>query len=68
VAQAAARLKEAGKLGFTRAFAPEAARGESGAEGGLALTAIGSLADLVADIAATSKRTKPPLRIAGQDG
>src|SRR5881296_2204800 len=31
VAQAAARLKEAGKLGFTRAFAPEAAR-ETGAE------------------------------------
>jgi DNA repair protein RadA/Sms len=68
VAQAAARLKEAGKLGFTRAFAPEAARGESSAEGGLALTAIGSLADLVADIAATGKRTKTTLRIAGQDG
>src|SRR5689334_20068008 len=29
VAQAAARLKEAGKLGFTRAFAPETARGET---------------------------------------
>src|SRR4051812_33554857 len=68
VAQAAARLKEAGKLGFTRAFAPESARGETGAEGGLALTAIGSLTDLVADIAATSKRTKSPVRIAGQDG
>src|SRR5689334_5253249 len=51
VAQSAARLKEAGKLGFTRAFAPDAAR-ETGVEGGLALTAISSLADLVADIAA----------------
>jgi DNA repair protein RadA/Sms len=68
VAQSAARLKEAAKLGFTRAFAPETARGEAGAEGGLALTAIGSLTDLVADIAATSKRTKSPVRIAGQDG
>src|SRR6201988_4914395 len=68
VAQAAARLKEAGKLGFTRAFAPEAARGESGAEGSLALTAIGSLTDLGADIAATSKRPRSPVRIAGQDG
>src|SRR5438045_6854650 len=48
VAQAAARLKEAGKLGFTRAFAPEAARGETAPESGLALTSIGSLADLVA--------------------
>jgi DNA repair protein RadA/Sms len=68
VAQAAARLKEAAKLGFTRAFAPEAARGEAGGDPGLAFTAIGSLADLVADIAATSKRTKSPVRIAGQDG
>jgi DNA repair protein RadA/Sms len=64
VAQAAARLKEAGKLGFTRAFAPEAASGEAS----LALTPVGSLADLVADIAATSKRTRPPVRLAGQDG
>ena len=68
VPQAAARLKEAGKLGFTRAFAPETARGETGADSTLALTAIGSLTDLVADIAATSKRTKSPVRIAGQDG
>ena len=67
VAQATARLKEAGKLGFTRAFAPESARSETG-DPGLALTAISSLADLVADIAATSKRTKSPVRIAGQDG
>src|SRR3954452_13695937 len=68
VAQAAARIKEAAKLGFTRAFAPEAARGDAAADPALAVTQIGSLADLVADIAATSKRTKSPVRIAGQDG
>src|SRR3954454_4614373 len=68
VAQAAARVKEAAKLGFTRAFAPEAARGDAAADPALAVTQIGSLADLVADIAATSKRTKSPVRIAGQDG
>src|SRR6476619_10832 len=61
VAQSAARMKEAAKLGFSRAFAPEAAR-EAG-DPGLAITAIGSLADLVADIAATSKRSKSPVRI-----
>ena len=65
VAQAAARLKEAAKLGFTRAFAPEAARGEAGAEVRPRRSApIGSLADLVADIAATSKRAKSPCGIA----
>src|SRR3954464_3954712 len=68
VAQAAARMKEAAKLGFTRAFAPDAARGDAAADPALAVTQIGSLADLVADIAATSKRTKSPVRIAGQDG
>ena len=40
VAQSAARLKEAAKLGFTRAFAPDAARGEAGADSGLSLNAI----------------------------
>jgi DNA repair protein RadA/Sms len=67
VAQSAARLKEAAKLGFTRAFAPDAAR-EVGTDSGLALSAIGSLTDLVADIAANSKRAKAPVRIARQDG
>src|ERR687887_1133374 len=37
VAQAAARLKEAKKLGFGRAVIPEAARAEGGAEGGIKL-------------------------------
>jgi DNA repair protein RadA/Sms len=49
VAQTAARLKEAQKLGFARAIVPEAARNE--APDGFALATIGTLADLVADIA-----------------
>src|SRR5206468_1138854 len=54
VAQAAARLKEAAKLGFKRAIVPEAARGE--ADPALALTAIGNLSTLVAEIAARGTR------------
>jgi DNA repair protein RadA/Sms len=52
VPQSAARLKEAAKLGFTRAFVPEAAREAN--ELGLALTTIGTLSSLVADIAGRS--------------
>ena len=52
VAQAAARLKEAQKLGFARAVVPEAARVEGGGEPGLSLQIVTSLASLVADIAA----------------
>jgi DNA repair protein RadA/Sms len=51
VAQTAARLKEAQKLGFTRAIVPEAARGEI-AESGLSLTTVGMLVNLVSEIAA----------------
>jgi DNA repair protein RadA/Sms len=56
VAQQAARLKEAAKLGFTRAVAPEAARGE--VPGGLKLTEVGNLSTLVADIANRGNRLK----------
>jgi DNA repair protein RadA/Sms len=49
VAQTATRLKEAQKLGFARATVPEAARAE--APQGFALSTIGTLANLVADIA-----------------
>jgi len=56
VAQSAARLKEAKKLGFARAIAPEAARAESSSEQGLSLQLVGSLASLVADIAAAGRR------------
>jgi DNA repair protein RadA/Sms len=57
VAQAAARLKEAQKLGFARAIAPEGG-GEPGlGEKGLALQPVSSLAGLVADIASQGSRS-----------
>jgi DNA repair protein RadA/Sms len=59
VAQAAARLKEAAKLGFARAFVPDTARGEAG-ETTLALAAVGPLMDMVAAIAAKGSRKKHP--------
>jgi DNA repair protein RadA/Sms len=55
VAQTAARLKEAAKLGFARAVAPEAARADAGGEAALAVQSVGSLTDLVADIAQRGK-------------
>ncbi|BBF94307.1 DNA repair protein RadA [Blastochloris tepida] len=54
VAHAAARLKEAMKLGFKRAVCPEG--GREPVEPGLALAATGALAGLVADIAAEAPR------------
>jgi DNA repair protein RadA/Sms len=57
VAQTSARLKEAQKLGFARAVLPEAARGEtSDINPGLTLTPVGSLVNLVSDIAANGKK------------
>jgi len=61
VAQTAARLKEAQKLGFTKAITPEAARNET--PDGLTLSTIGTLANLVADIA---QEGLPPLRRVGR--
>jgi DNA repair protein RadA/Sms len=55
VAQMPARLKEAAKLGFKRAILPELTRGDSAADAGLALNAVGSLTELVAEIAAKGK-------------
>ena len=66
VAQAAARLKEAAKLGFTRAVIPEAARAETG-DPGLKITDVGSLGSLVADIAALGK-PRMAAKSRGQDG
>jgi len=51
VAQTSARLKEAAKLGFSRAVLPESAHSELG-EAGLSLNAVGGLTSLVAEIAA----------------
>jgi DNA repair protein RadA/Sms len=55
VAQTASRLKEAQKLGFARAVLPDAARAEGSSEPGLSLQPVGSLAGLVADIAARGR-------------
>jgi DNA repair protein RadA/Sms len=55
VAQAPARLKEAKKLGFARAIVPEASRADGGGDSGLSLQAVGGLANLVADIAASGR-------------
>ena len=54
VPQTPARLKEAVKLGFTRAVLPDGARGE--AVDGIALSPVAALDRLVADIAARSPR------------
>src|SRR5471030_346317 len=66
VAHAAARLKEAAKLGFTRAVVPEAAKSEAG-DPGLKVSTVANLTNLVADIAARGSRgTSGKSR--GQDG
>ncbi len=66
VAQAAARLKEAAKLGFTRAVVPEAARAET-AEGGLRISDVANLTNLVAGIAGRGNRGIGA-KTRGQDG
>jgi DNA repair protein RadA/Sms len=65
VAQSAARLKEASKLGFNRAIVPEAARAET-AEPNLKVTDVNSLAGLVADITARGKAPRF-VKSGGQD-
>src|SRR5204862_613120 len=57
VAQTAARLKEAQKLGFARAIVPEAVR-DAGAEAGLLLQPVGLLTGLVADLAPPGRATR----------
>ena len=66
VAQGPARLKEAAKLGFTRAVIPEAPRADI-AEPGLKITDVASLSSLVADIAARGTRGTGG-KTRGQDG
>ena len=61
VPQAAARLKEAGKLGFARAVIPEAGKNEAGE--GLQINGVVALTALVAEIAARSPRA--PRRAVG---
>ncbi|HTS41294.1 MAG TPA: DNA repair protein RadA [Xanthobacteraceae bacterium] len=57
VAQAAARLKEAHKLGFARAILPEAGR-EDAVEPGIALNPVAMLTNLVADIAERGSKAR----------
>src|ERR1700691_5011709 len=61
VPQAAARLKEAQKLGFAKAIVPEAARPET--PDGFSLSTVATLSSLVADIA---RDGAPPLRRVGR--
>src|SRR5262249_61319371 len=65
VAQSAARIKEAAKLGFNRAIVPEAARGET-ADPSLTIGDVTNLANLVADIIAQGKTRMARTR--GQEG
>ena len=58
VAQAAARLKEAQKLGFAMAFVPEAAAAQAGRDSTLQLVPQASLADLVATISPEAQRRR----------
>ncbi|HEY7245466.1 MAG TPA: DNA repair protein RadA [Xanthobacteraceae bacterium] len=63
VAQTAARLKEAQKLGFAGAILPEAARSERNGEQELKLRFVGRLAGLVAEILGNrpvSQLSRPP--------
>jgi DNA repair protein RadA/Sms len=63
VAQTAARLKEAQKLGFTKAVVPEAAHNET--PEGVTLSPISALSSLVAEIARDG--APAPRRVAGRD-
>ena len=65
VAQAAQRLKEAQKLGFTRAFVPEASLKDGAKEATLSSDGIAALSTLVADIAAQSAARPQQKRIPG---
>jgi DNA repair protein RadA/Sms len=60
VAQAPARLKEAAKLGFSRAVCP-AARADTGERLPLATTSLSHITDLVAGVASERPRGKPML-------
>jgi len=59
VAQTSARLKEAAKLGFTRVFAPEAARADP--DIGIEVIGNGALLSLVGDVTARRGRRQPAI-------
>jgi len=66
VPQAANRLKEAGKLGFTRAVLPELGRNE--AAEGLKTNPVATLSALVAEIASRSPKAPRRAVSGGEDG
>ncbi|MEZ5765333.1 MAG: DNA repair protein RadA [Xanthobacteraceae bacterium] len=68
VAQAAARLKEAAKLGFARAIMPETSRGDAATESGLTTHPVGALVSLVSEIAAKGRRRQPARGAAAETG
>jgi len=68
VAQAAARLKEGAKLGFIRAFAPEAGRADTIRDAGIEVVTLGTLASLVGDVAARGHGPRNTVRAIRQDG
>ena len=61
VPQTAARLKEASKLGFIRAYVPESAKAEAASEPQLNVTTNNTLSALVADVAARGTDRGPRL-------
>jgi len=68
VPQTAARIKEAAKLGFSRAFVPEAARSDAAPETAVTLSPVGTLADLVSRIAAKGRPRGNQPELARHDG
>ena len=64
ISQAEPRLKEAAKLGFARAYTPQA-RGKSGSTAGLKRTEINQLVDLLPLFANESRGEQPRRRAAG---
>ncbi|MCW2273951.1 DNA repair protein RadA [Rhodoblastus acidophilus] len=59
VPHAGLRLKEASKLGFSRAVAPQGASDKSEKPAGMGLTAIRHIGEAIADIAALGRRSPP---------
>jgi DNA repair protein RadA/Sms len=68
VPQSPARLKEAAKLGFARAFGPQSVHAEAAADTGIEHVTVNALSTLVAEIAARSRQPRGSLAAVRQDG
>ncbi|MQT11285.1 DNA repair protein RadA [Segnochrobactrum spirostomi] len=62
VGHASSRLKEAEKLGFRMAVAPDSAAVDSGRERALGVRGVGALIDFVADVVGQAPSREPPSR------